>query len=80
MEKKTKYDKNHQTKNHSINITQFDETDIQRSQIVNEILDIYNNYDEIETNKKGNDDSALIPLDHVKTLRKHGYNEFNGNL
>lgn len=79
LDKKTKYDKNHQTKNYSINITQFDETDVQRSQIVNEILDIYNNYDP-KPNKKGNDDSALIPLDHVKTLRKYGYKEFNGNL
>lgn len=84
LEKKRRYDKNHQLKNYSINITQFDESDVQRSQIVNEILDIYNNYDEIdkpaEPNKKGIDDSALIPLHHVKTLGKYGYKEFNENL
>lgn len=87
LEKKQKYDKNHNISNSNVNVTFFDENDIQRSKIVNEILDIYNNYDKVPKSLKivdksqpnattisKNNDAALIPIDHVNKLKKHGYN------
>lgn len=47
LEKKQKYDKNHNITNSNVNVTYFDESDVQRSTIVNEILDIYNNYNRV---------------------------------
>jgi len=88
LEKKQKYDKNHNILHSNINVTFFDENDIQRSKIVNEVLDIYNNYDKVPKSSKivnkpqsnatiisnKNNDAALIPIDHVNKLKKHGYN------
>ena len=88
LEKKQKYDKNHNISHSNINVTFFDENDIQRSKIVNEVLDIYNNYDKVPKSSKivnkpqsnatiisnKNNDAALIPIDHVNKLKKHGYN------
>ena len=81
LKKKETYDKSTDSNSTNIKITHFDESDVQRSQIVNEILDIYNNYDKVSTKtrtksekkREKNDDSALIPIDHVNTLRKNGY-------
>ena len=77
LEKKEKYDIDHDSNCGNINITHFDESDIQRSSIVNEILAIYNNYENVSdtsqsTKRKINNDSALIPIDHVNILNKYG--------
>lgn len=90
LEKKQKYDKHHNITNSNVNVTYFDESDVQRSTIVNEILDIYNNYNKVPKTKKNDakktqsskprapnknmNNAALIPLDHVKKLQRNGYN------
>ena len=76
-------------------LIKLNETDIQRSNLVNKVLKLYNTEININTNHKntnitntntkleiknnGNNDAALIPLHHMRRC-EHFFNNFNGFL